>query len=86
MGYPERMRIALGQINTTVGDMAGNAAKIADFASQAAACGAQIAAFPELAICGYPPRDLIERPAFVASAEVELTKLAEKRRTFRSRL
>ncbi|MBM3735503.1 MAG: NAD+ synthase [Acidobacteria bacterium] len=72
------MRIALGQINTTVGDMAGNAAKIADFASQAAACGAQIAAFPELAICGYPPRDLIERPAFVASAEVELTKLAEK--------
>jgi len=78
MGYPERMRIALGQINTTVGDMAGNAAKIADFASQAAACGAQIAAFPELAICGYPPRDLIERPAFVASAEVELTKLAEK--------
>ena len=59
------MRIALGQINTTVGDFAGNSAKIIDFARRARSAGAELVMFPELSICGYPPRDLVERPWFV---------------------
>lgn len=60
------MKIALGQINTTVGDFSGNAAKITEYAHRAKAEGAGLILFPELAICGYPPRDLVDRPAFVA--------------------
>jgi len=59
------VKIALGQINPTVGDFSGNAAKIIDFASQARARGAGLILFPELSVCGYPPRDLVERPSFV---------------------
>ena len=59
------MKIALGQINPTVGDFAGNAAKIVDFARRAREGGAALVLFPELAICGYPPRDLVERATFV---------------------
>jgi NAD+ synthase (glutamine-hydrolysing) len=59
------VKIALGQINPTVGDFSGNAAKIIDFASQARAWGAGLILFPELSVCGYPPRDLVERPSFV---------------------
>jgi len=62
------VKIALGQINPTVGDFSGNAKKIIDFARRARAGGADLALFPELAVCGYPPRDLVERPAFVASS------------------
>jgi NAD+ synthase (glutamine-hydrolysing) len=60
------VKIALGQINTTVGDFSGNAAKITEYAHRAKAEGAGLILFPELAICGYPPRDLVDRPAFVA--------------------
>ena len=60
------MKIALGQINPTVGDFAGNANKIIDFANRAKGVGASLILFPELSVCGYPPRDLVERPAFVA--------------------
>ncbi len=60
------MKIALGQINATVGDFAGNAAKIIDFSRRARSQGASLILFPELSICGYPPRDLVERPSFVA--------------------
>lgn len=60
------MKIALGQINTTVGDFTGNSAKIVDYARRARDAGAALILFPELAICGYPPRDLVEKPAFVA--------------------
>ena len=60
------MKIALGQINPTVGDFPGNAAKIIQFAQRARSSGAGMILFPELAICGYPPRDLVERPWFVA--------------------
>ena len=59
------MKIALGQINPTVGDFTGNAAKIIDFAQAAKSRGAGLILFPELSICGYPPRDLVERTAFV---------------------
>jgi NAD+ synthase (glutamine-hydrolysing) len=60
------VKIALGQINPTVGDFSGNAAKIIDFSRRAKANGAGLILFPELSVCGYPPRDLVERPSFVA--------------------
>ena len=49
-----------------MGDFSGNAAKIIDYASRAKAAGAGLILFPELSVCGYPPRDLVERPSFVA--------------------
>ena len=70
------MKIALGQINPTVGDFAGNAAKITDFSRRAMAAGAGLIVFPELSICGYPPRDLVERPAFVARNQETLASVA----------
>ncbi len=70
------MRIALAQINSTIGDFAANRAKILDFARQAAARGAETVLFPELCLPGYPPRDLVERPAFVERAQQELAALA----------
>jgi NAD+ synthase (glutamine-hydrolysing) len=60
------VKIALGQINPTVGDFSGNAAKMVDFMRRAQAAGAGLILFPELSVCGYPPRDLVERPSFVA--------------------
>ena len=59
------MRIALGQINTVIGDFSGNSEKIIDFSRRASGSGADVILFPELSICGYPPRDLVERPSFV---------------------
>src|SRR6185369_9023270 len=59
------VKIALGQINPTVGDFAGNTAKIIDFSQRAKSAGAGLILFPELAVCGYPPRDLVERGSFV---------------------
>ena len=59
------MKIALGQINTTIGDFSGNTLKIIDYARRAQAAGAGLILFPELAVCGYPPRDLVEKPSFV---------------------
>jgi len=59
------VKIALGQINPTVGDFAGNAAKIIDFSMRAKSLGAGLILFPELSVCGYPPRDLVERASFV---------------------
>jgi len=53
------MRIALGQINPTVGDLAGNVALCTRFARDAAARGAELVVFPELSLTGYPPRDLV---------------------------
>src|SRR5438309_3635915 len=55
----------MGQINPTVGDFAGNAAKIIDFSQRAKSEGAGLILFPELSVCGYPPRDLVERASFV---------------------
>jgi NAD+ synthase/NAD+ synthase (glutamine-hydrolysing) len=59
------VKIALGQINPTVGDFSGNAAKHIDYARRAQAAGAGLILFPELSVCGYPPRDLVERSSFV---------------------
>jgi NAD+ synthase (glutamine-hydrolysing) len=60
------MKVALGQINPTVGDFAGNAAKIVEFSLRAREAGADLVLFPELSVCGYPPRDMVERASFVA--------------------
>jgi len=60
------VKIALGQINPTVGDFSGNATKIINLAQDAKSRGAGLILFPELAVCGYPPRDLVERASFVA--------------------
>ena len=59
------VRIALGQFNATVGDLAGNVAKMKKIWTQAMAAGADLVAFPEMAICGYPPEDLVYKKQFV---------------------
>ncbi len=63
------MKIALGQINPTVGDFVGNTKKILEYAARAEELGVDLVVFPELAICGYPPADLLEKSSFVARAE-----------------
>jgi NAD+ synthase (glutamine-hydrolysing) len=60
------VKIALAQINPTVGDFRGNTEKIIRFARKAAAAQADVVMFPELAVCGYPPADFLEKPSFVA--------------------
>ena len=70
------MKIALGQINPTVGDFSGNSAKIIQFAQQARSAGAGLILFPELSVCGYPPRDLVERPSFVTRNRESIEKIA----------
>ena len=70
------MKVALAQIDTTVGDFAGNVAKIVAFAQRASAGGAQLAVFPELAVCGYPPEDLLTSRAFLAAHDAALAELA----------
>ncbi len=71
------MRIALAQLNPTVGDFSGNLKKIKEFVEQAAAERAALVVFPELATCGYPPADLLEKEVFVRRAEETLGELAE---------
>src|SRR6202045_132089 len=72
------MKIALAQFNPTVGDFAGNAARILSLAGQAKQRGADLAVFTELCLCGYPPQDLLERPAFLDRNIDELKELAAK--------
>ena len=71
------MRIALCQINPTVGDLAGNADLVLDAARRAAEAGADLAVFPELALVGYPPQDLLDRPAFLDEADAALLHVAQ---------
>jgi NAD+ synthase (glutamine-hydrolysing) len=70
------MRIALGQINTTVGDLKGNVDRMVEAAQWAAAQGARLAVFPELSLTGYPPRDLVEKISFIERTEEQLARLA----------
>jgi NAD+ synthase/NAD+ synthase (glutamine-hydrolysing) len=74
------VKIALGQINPTVGDFSGNAAKIIQFALQARNAGAGLILFPELAVSGYPPRDLVESPSFVARSHATVETIAAETR------
>ena len=57
-----QLRIALAQINVTVGDFDGNTRKILEAIAEARSQGVELIAFPELAICGYPPEDLLFKP------------------------
>ena len=75
-----RLRIALAQINPTVGDLKGNFTKIVDCYDQAEAAGCDIVAFPELAITGYPPEDLVLKPGFVADNKEMLASIAARTR------
>jgi NAD+ synthase/NAD+ synthase (glutamine-hydrolysing) len=70
------VKIALGQINPTVGDFAGNATKIIELSRRAQADGAGLILFPELSVCGYPPRDLVERSSFVRHNRESLDRIA----------
>jgi NAD+ synthase/NAD+ synthase (glutamine-hydrolysing) len=74
------VKIALGQINTTVGDFSGNAEKIIAHARRAAAAGAGLILFPELSVCGYPPRDLLEKPAFLVRNQETTERIAVETR------
>ena len=70
------MKVGLAQINTTVGDFAGNVARLRDGYDEAAAAGAEIVVAPELAITGYPPRDLLMKSGFVEGNLAALDELA----------
>jgi NAD+ synthase (glutamine-hydrolysing) len=71
-----RVRLALCQINTVVGDLDGNVARILAALETAETAGADLAAFPELAVTGYPPEDLVLKPGFVADNRAALAKVA----------
>ena len=73
-----KLRLALAQVNPTVGDLAGNAALIMKRAQDARAAGAHIAIFPEMVLTGYPVEDLALRPSFQAASKSALAKLAQE--------
>jgi NAD+ synthase (glutamine-hydrolysing) len=73
-----RIRVAAAQLNVVVGDLEGNAARILDAYDQAEAAGCDLVVFPELTVTGYPPEDLLLRPAFVAEAAEMLDKIAAR--------
>ncbi|HUG82658.1 MAG TPA: NAD+ synthase [Bryobacterales bacterium] len=75
------MKLALGQINPTVGDLAGNTGRMIEAARQAASGGADLVIFPELAVSGYPPRDLVEIRRYLERNESELQRLARETST-----
>jgi NAD+ synthase (glutamine-hydrolysing) len=72
-----RLRIAMAQVNTTVGDFAGNRQKILEAVDRAKALGVDLVTLPELAICGYPPEDLLFKPQFIAENLRSLEKVVE---------
>ena len=72
------MNIAISQINTTVGDFDGNSDKIVDAWRHADEAGAELVVLPELALCGYPPRDLLAKPTFLRQNQVALDRLAKR--------
>lgn len=71
------MKIALAQINPTIGDFTGNVEKILDFSRRAAEGGADLVLFPELAVCGYPPADFLDKPSFVKRSEEAIAEIAQ---------
>ncbi len=73
--YTGFVKIALAQIDPTVGDFTGNLEKIVAFSRRAADSGARLTVFSELAICGYPPADLLEKPSFLARCQTAVDEL-----------
>ncbi len=74
----DKLAIAIAQLNSTVGDIAGNAEKVRRARMTAAAQGADLVVFPELFIAGYPPEDLVLKPAFQAACRVAVEALARE--------
>ncbi len=74
----DSLKIALAQLNPTVGDVAGNADKVRTARAQAMAAGADLVAFPELFLAGYPPEDLVLKPAFQAACRTAIEALARE--------
>ncbi len=74
----DKLAIACAQLNSTVGDVAGNADKVRHARTEAARQGADLVVFPELFIAGYPPEDLVLKPAFQAACRAEIEKLARE--------
>ncbi|MGH9078134.1 MAG: nitrilase-related carbon-nitrogen hydrolase, partial [Acidimicrobiales bacterium] len=72
-----RLRVALCQINTVVGDLSGNAGRMVSALHEAGQAGADLAVFPELAVTGYPPEDLLLKPGFVADNSAALAQVAQ---------
>ena len=72
------LRIAVAQFNAVVGDLQGNVSRIADFAARAKARGAHLLLTPELALCGYPPEDLLLRKDFYRACDAALDDLARQ--------
>ncbi len=72
------MKIAIAQLNFTVGDLAGNAAKILDAARHAKAAGAGLLLTTELALCGYPPEDLLLRDDFFRACDLEFQRIVRE--------
>jgi NAD+ synthase (glutamine-hydrolysing) len=70
------VKIALAQINPTVGDFTGNVSRILEFAARAVEQDAALVVFPELAVCGYPPADLLEKKTFIDRAEAAVAEIA----------
>ena len=84
-GPMPRLRVAAAQLNVVVGDLDGNAARILEAYDEAEAAGCDLVVFPELTVTGYPPEDLLLRPAFVAQAAETLDKIAAAHRRGRRR-
>src|SRR6187401_694161 len=74
----DRLAISIAQLNSTVGDVAGNAEKVRRARQQAAAEGADLVVFPELFVAGYPPEDLVLKPAFQAACRAAVEALARE--------
>ncbi|MHC4230269.1 MAG: nitrilase-related carbon-nitrogen hydrolase, partial [Planctomycetota bacterium] len=70
------MRVGLGQFNAVVGDLAGNAQRIREIYARAVEAGVDLLAFPELAVCGYPPEDLLHKRHFLQDCRLAIDKLA----------
>src|SRR6185295_18968919 len=77
-GAMPRFRVAAAQLNVVVGDLEGNAARILEAYDAAEAAGCDLVVFPELTVTGYPPEDLLLRPAFVTQAGEMLEKIAAR--------
>src|SRR3954453_13287814 len=77
---PQLLRIALAQIDPTVGDIDGNAAKIVDWSARAMDEGADLVLFPELTVTGYPPEDLLLKTHFLDASKAVLDEIADKTR------
>src|SRR5262249_11136712 len=71
-----KLKIALAQLNPVMGDLIGNAARLRQARADAAVLGADLVVYPELFITGYPPEDLVRKPAFAAAARAAVERLA----------